>query len=319
MEQKINLEEFRKNDISCLMIIISYAKKKIGVPFTYNDYINTTFYLFIEQLKKLENSPFLPMAYNSTLLIIFTSFFAIAEQIISTIYLILYFYCKSDKIPTIEENCKNFRNDYKKTINKIFSEGNLNSTEFKKNKMFNMLDELANARNHILHGNIGEIKVEKTKLPKNPLTINVADIMEELNIIINLINHFRYIFPKLDLMPQILINYKNPKTFLYKYLDLYFYKVIVPYFEKILEKHNLVEERKYTQFLTQLPYIKENVIAKDITVFMKSESKFKKIKMNDEKTDFLNSYIYAIVDPKEVLALAKEQSFQIPCFIDRRK
>lgn len=319
MEQKVNLEEFRKNDIACLMVVISYTEKKIGIPFTYNDYINTTFYLFVEQLKKLENSPFLPVAYNSTLLIIFTSFFAIAEQIISTIYLLVYFYCKSDKIPTIDENRKNFRNNYDKTISKIFNEGNLDSTEFKRNKMFNMLSELEDARNYILHGNIGEIKIEKTKLPKNPLTINVADVMEELNIIINLINHFRYIFSGLDLMPDIIISYDQQNTCLCRRLDSYFYKVIVPFFEKILEKHNLVEDRKYIQFLTPLSCIKQNVIAKDITVMMKSKSNFKNLKMNNDKTNYLNSYIRAIVNPKEVLALAKEQAFQFPSFIDRRK
>ena len=121
----------------------------------------------------------------------------------ATLYEILFFYKQQSTIPSEQESLKLFRQDYDKTLQSIFKLIAPDARpEYYAAGLQNKIKELEDARNYILHGNIGRIKTEKTKLPQAPLTINFEDIMEELDIIINFINFFRYVIPHVFFRPK---------------------------------------------------------------------------------------------------------------------
>lgn len=227
-----------------MLFNIKYDTNHIALPFIYSDYFDTTTQSFLSYLKHLENMDNNPRCYIAELLQVFTNYFAAFEQFISTLYEILFFYKQQSTIPSEQESLKLFRQDYNKTLQSIFKLIDPDARpEYYRIGLQNKIKELEDARNYILHGNIGRIKTEKTKLPQAPLTINFEDIMEELDIIINFINFFRYVIPHCDLMPNIRIFADS--TVYYKRLDEYFYKYLHHYFIKILEKHNLSPTKEY--------------------------------------------------------------------------
>ena len=290
-----------------MVCFISYENNSIIIPFTYNDYFNTSIYNFLKELNKFENSKICPIAYNSSLLSIFTDLFSIIEQIITSIYTITYYSCVNSEILSDKESKKLFRRDYKTILSDLFKITKNSDYNFKQIKMFNKLAELEDIRNYILHGNIGSVKISKTKLPTFPLTINYEDIMEELDIIINLVNHFRYILPDMDFMPNIYINIDNYT--LCKKFDIYYYNVLVPYMNNILQKHQLTPSKKYKLELLSLPTITKT-ISKSIKIIMKSVSSIN-YNMNQITTNLYNQCINKIILNNEIALLKKNNAFQI--------
>lgn len=312
MNQGISLDLFRKNDLMYSMCQINYNKGCIRLPFVYNDYFDITTIEFMRQLNSFENTNSCPVAYNVFLLQIYTNYFACFEQFVSTLWEILYYYKVSPKLLDEKESLKYFRNEYNKTIDSIFKVIKTNKVVYNKTGLTNKIKELEDARNYILHGNIGRIKVKKTTITESPMTINHEDILEELNIIINFINCFRYIIPNIDLMPSVRIIIGE--AIFFKKIDEYFYKVLVPYFESLLEKHKLYKTRIYELTTKSLP-VESSSFAKKVEVFVKAipEKMFDNIKMNSEKTNLYISALHNIIEQDE--PMKKRGKFQLPAFM----
>lgn len=312
MNQGRSLDLFRKNDLAYSICQINYKKGCIRLPFVYNDYFDITTIEFMRQLNLFENTNSCPIAYNVLLLQIYTNYFACFEQFVSTLWEILYYYKVSPIFLEEKESLKYFRNEYNKTIDSIFKEITTNKVVYNKTGLTNKIKELEDARNYILHGNIGRIKTKKTSITEFPMTINYEDILEELNIIINFINCFRYIIPNIDLMPsvRIVIN----EAIFFKKIDKYFYKVVVPYFESLLEKHKLCKTRTYE--LTTKPMSKEHsTFTQKVEVFVKAipDEEFNNIEMNNEKTNLYVSALHNIIEQDEPMKMRGK--FQLPAFM----
>ena len=230
------LDIFRYNTLAITFCDIEYTNSKhirFALPFV--DYFDITTHKFIQELELFENTNNPPAAYNANLLQIYTNYYACLEQYINTLYMILHFYIESNNTKECDYK-KFFKLDCAQRINKIIKILGVNKVDFQKTGLVNKINELGLARNYILHGNFGYIEIYKTNIPKYPLTINYEDIMEEINIILEFMNYFRYIFPNIDIMPHIIIRIKN--AFFYKKFDEFFRQVILPYFLEMLAKHN---------------------------------------------------------------------------------
>lgn len=312
-QQQLTLDIFRQNDLAYTTCHINYEIGSVVLPFLYSDYFNKTTIDFISQLLELENSTICPVTYNVDILQVFTNYFACFEQFISALYAILYFYKVSNIIPDEKESIKLFRLDYKNTINKIFETISISKMEYNRTGLAKKIEELEDARNYILYGNIGKIKIRKTKLPQFPLTIHYEDIMEEIDIIVNFINYFRYIFPNIDLMPNIQI--MIGETIFFKQLDEYFYKVLCPYFVNILQKHNLSISKSFILETTSIQP-KLSQLAQNITIatrFKASEQVFDLIQMNKQKTNYYVQALHNIIAHDEPTKM--KGKFQLPKFM----
>lgn len=311
MSQQRTLNFFRKNDIGYTICQITYEKGCIITPFLYNDYFTTTTGLFLQELNSLENNTLCPKVYNAKLLTLFTNYFSLMEQFISTIHNILYYYSVSKVIPNEKEAKKLFRQDYMNTLNKIFSILKVDNISLKKTKIYNKIKEMEDIRNCILHGNIGSVKITHTNFPQMPLSINCEDIMEHLSILINLFNYFRYIIPNIDLMPSMVV--VIGEGIFFKKLDTYFNEILYPYFLGILNKHGLLPTKTYeinTEQLSPTRY----TIAKKVEVFHKclEEPQFK-FKMSKENTNLYSKNILNVYNDKEIKEA--QGKFQLPAFM----
>ena len=312
--RKLSLDIFRQNDLGYSLCHIYYKSGGICIPFVFNDYYNLTTANFVLSLKYLENIQGVPIAYNPELLQIFTSYFACFEQFVSTLYEILYFYKVSSTIPDEEVANKLFRQDYKIIIDKIFEIIETDKIEYNKTGLINKIAELERARNYILHGNIGKIKIKKTKIPDSPLTINYEDIMEELDILINFINFFRYTFPEIDLMPNIKIIIG--RAIFFKALDEYFYKVLIPYFNSILQKHDLIPTKSYSLATKPInPEVSSITTKIGVSIKAKPSDPFEQLHLNPSQTNFYVTSLKNIIDSSEVDRMNKEGKFQLPRFM----
>ena len=309
--QNKTLDFYRQNDLGYSFCIINYERGHVEIPFMYNDFCNMVTLRFLKELQKFENSNIEPVACNMTFLSIFTDYFALMEQFISTIYIILYYYITNPLKQNNTDVSKMFKEEYAKVLKKIFHIIKVNDMTFKRTQLYNKLAELEDARNYILHGNTGSIKISKTKLPKYPLTINLEDIMEELSIIVNLINYFRYMFPNIDLMPNVAIWINN--GLIYKKIDVYLYNVLSPLLNNILTKHSLCPTKNISLYTRSLPKINFG-IAKNILIYIKAvpESKFQD-KKSIKNTDIFSSLLPRIISHAEFRNI--EGKFQLPQFM----
>lgn len=310
--EKLTLDVFRQNDLGYSLCHINYDVGSVLLPFVYNDYFSETVSAFTGTLTRLENCEFCPTAYNVQNLQIFTNLFCCLEQFISLLYECLYFYKETKQIPKEKEAITLFRQDYNKTIDKIFEIIETPKIDYNRTALPNKIKELEDARNYIVHGNIGKIRVKKTRLTNNPLTINQEDIMEELDIIINFINYFRYILPNIDLMPNIPLFIGSAVH--NKKLDEYFYKVLCPYFYNILDKHNLQPKGMF-HLNTKSIKSETSIIAKRISISTKvqPDKTFDKIKMNSSKTNMYIINLRNIISDEEHESL--KDKIQLPKFM----
>lgn len=305
-----NLNFFRKNDLGYTICQIEYDKGYMILPFVYNDYLVFTTNLFLNEIYNLENSSLCPRVYNTTLSTIFTNYFSILEQFISKINVVTYHYYQTKILPDEKKAIKLFRQDYIKSLSDIFERINVDNIELKKAQFYNKIREAEDIRNSILHGNIGKVKIKHTQFPEIPLSINVEDILEIISILIDLFNHLRYIIPNLDLMPSVKIIID--KAVFFKKLDDYFFNILIPYFDKVLKKQNLIISKTYGISTNPLNPV-QSLIAKNVSILYKAVVRPEyEIKMNDAKTNLYNECVLKNYSPKEIWE--HQEMFQLPAF-----
>lgn len=311
MRNKLDLDYFRGNDLGVSICIIRHNENSLQLPFLFNDFFYKTTLEFIKELNTFENSSNVPTAFNISLLTIFATYFACLEQFISTVYTMLYYYKETSALLDEKSSLKIFRRDYNITINEIIKIGEIDKLDYQQTGLIKKIEELEDTRNYILHGNMGRIKTGKTNLPKYPLTINYEDVLEEIDIIINFINYFRFIFPDIDLMPSIYIHIGD--GMLSKKLDDCFYNVIVPYMKDILQKHNLRETKRYELATKSISPIKKS-LANKIDVYIKVEPDTQyKLELNNLETKYWFKNIKNIVSATEAKNI--QGNIQLPNFI----
>ena len=305
-----NLNFFRNNDLGYSICQIEYERGYIILPFLYNDYLVFTTNLFLNELQYLENSSNCPTVYNTSLSTIFTNYFSLLEQFISTINVVTYYYYQTKTIPDEKTSIKLFRQDYIKSLAEIFNRINIDNIELKKALFYNRIREAEDIRNGILHGNIGKVKIKHTQFPEFPLSINTEDILELVCIILDLFNYLRYVIPNLDLMPSVKIIID--KAVFFKKIDDYFFNILLPYFNKILEKQNLSISKTYKINTNSLKPIQSSIAKRASILYKAIEKPEYKIKMNGNKTYLYNECIMNNYSYEEILE--HQNMFQLPAF-----
>lgn len=307
----ISLDFFRQNDLSYMICQIKQADGCVYLPFIYNDFFFNYMVNFEKKFFEFENARNVPIAYDVNLLSIFTGFFMCFEQFVNTLYQILYFLKLNTEIPGEKEAIKLFRKDYKITISEILEILQVDSRELYKTGIINKIAELEDARNYILHGNIGRIKIKKTQLPAIALTINYEDILEELDIIINFINYFRFIIPNIDLMPSVYILVEE--AMFSKKLDVYFYDFLIVWVKAVLNKHNLKPTKAYKLLTKPLECLRET-FAEDVLINMKMKPEEQyDFNMNNCLTNLKAEAMSRLISEEEIAA--HKGLLQLPKFI----
>lgn len=104
---------------------------------------------------------------------------------------------------------------------------------------FQKLEEFKRYRNELFHdrSNDKPLDFRKTSFSGNPMYANQVDVMQASVIALETYQTFRYVIPRLDLMPQVMLT-KEDSGFFARVDDLY-KEVLRPYFEQALLKHSL--------------------------------------------------------------------------------
>ena len=300
----ISLEHFRKNLFTATMCTIKYNNSHaIQFPITYTDNFNITTTKFVSLLQQFENNSTTIPGFNAELLQVFTNYFACLEQFTNTLFVMLHFYLETDAIS--DKGYLDFfkTQDYKNRLSNVLKLITTNDIPFKKTGLFNKIEEIARCRNYSIHGNLGKLKqVEKTTLPSNPLTINYEDVMEELNLIINIVEYFRYVLPNTDLMPHYTIFIGS--AIFNKKLDELLYQVLIPYLNNILVKQGLVATRTYKKIeIEPLKPITSEIASKiELWIQIAPEPVYN-YKMNETKTNYWVKYLHNIIGDNEPIEM----------------
>ena len=107
---------------------------------------------------------------------------------------------------------------------------------------FQKLSEFKRYRNELFHDrtNLNPLTHHKTSFSGNPFLANQVDVMQAAVIATQTFISFRYIIPKIDLIPQVMVT-KN-ESFFYEKIDVLFNKFLAPYFQQSLAKHSLTSD-----------------------------------------------------------------------------
>lgn len=155
-----------------------------------------------------------------------------------------------------------------------------------------------------------KIKTKYTNLPTYPLSINIEDILEILNILLDLFNYFRFIIPNIDLMPSMKIVIQGAVFF--KKFDKYFFEILIPYYKQLLDKKQLTTVRNYEiKTVPVSPNLQMLALSVNILYKALEETQYK-IKMNAEQSDYYTLQILKVYSIEEI----KKHfgTFQLPAF-----
>ena len=102
----------------------------------------------------------------------------------------------------------------------------------------------------------------------------------------------------------------------FKPLDEYFYKVLIPYFNSILQKHNLIPTKSYSLATKPINTEVSRITAKiGVSIKAKPSDLFEQLHLNPSQTNFYVTSLTNIIDSSEVDRMNKEGKFQLPRFM----
>lgn len=200
---------------------------------TYLQFANLAFYYSAQQIEQLEFSTFQINQGNATQNSVALWFLSIEAYINS----ILRISCLVEGASF--DDLK--KRDFDSRIRSLFDILQVDKIPFYSGP-FQKLEEFKRYRNELFHDRTNDKPIEfyKTAFSGNPLFANQVDVMQAAVIAIQTFHSFRYVIPKLDLMPQIKIDKEN--SFFFRKLDFLFIEVLGPYFSKTLHKHSLTSD-----------------------------------------------------------------------------
>ncbi len=293
----IKLEDYRKSSLGKVYFQLSIETDvqksqgyKVFLPDTTDILPQIVINEVKQELKRLENQKAGVISVKTPLIVV--EIFSMLEKTISTIQQIIsisnYNY-KSSSIEEINNNIRKLTKNINKSkfnnkIKDIFKKTDNEIVDFHKTLEYQKLQELVEYRNNYLHGNLVPYDVKSFKhsnAVKQYYFSNFVDIIDALNTAVNIISIFRYIIPKIDLMPQIPV-YKNNFLF-HKPLDAYFEHVIYKAFCLTLKKLNLKTDYEFIdkpniKLKTFVPKNKLNIISIMKVKRFEHELKFPQIK-----------------------------------------
>ncbi|OLA73030.1 MAG: hypothetical protein BHW62_08035 [Acinetobacter sp. CAG:196_36_41] len=298
------IEEFRKNNLGDQVCRILYPDDRhIDLALFHVRYAWTIFEDVTLHLKTLEDSSLQTIPIDNHALGTFTTIFNLAEVFISTIQILLFYNRELYIGITYKDVKKSVEQKFDKKISEILQTSLISPREFYKTDEYKYLQELTTYRNNLMHGNLVKRKPTHINLSEIPFKMNISDIMEAFQIVINLMNKFRFLIQDIDLMPIIPI--MQDDVFYIEPLDVTYEKYLFPWYLAILDNYGLQTELKNIQTSQPLiPNYKTCNKAKAI-VITKLDKKYV-VNKNKNETNYSLNILEKICDK------TKETPFLFP-------
>ena len=297
------LENISKNDLGKCSLYMKNAVTEHFIPMNYHDYVNIAYNYILQDLIDFENLKSITLLGKNSVISSCFWFLSI-EAFVNSIL----------KVLCIDNNTK-FSIYKTKTLNsrikQINAFINFPHEEYCKCGLQAKLDEFENFRNEVFHDRSleNELKNSKTLLSKNPCLPNIISEVQAMCIAMEFFSFYRYVFDKIDLMPNILI--KKEETFFFEKLDTIYKSIFVPSLITILEKHHLETKLVFDIEFNNLSnsYKLNNYSINPIIKALPNENE--KIELSSEKTSFLRDSFGEYLNSK-ILA---EDKFGIPNYM----
>ncbi|MBD2519108.1 hypothetical protein H6G93_29945 [Nostoc sp. FACHB-973] len=299
----MKLEDLRKDNIGQTY---AWLPKKGNdessmILITYPYYSIKAFYFSCQNLEQLEQSKGIINQGNVSISAVGFWFLAI-EAFINTLLKIACFL-----------KTKDFNEFKGKAINgrlkAVFEILEIEKKIFYRSGIFPKLQEFETFRNEVFHDRFfnSEVQFHKTSFSSIPYLANQVDVVQASIIALEIFQAFRFIYPALDLMPDIFIQ-KNSSYGFIKYNVLH-NQVILPLFSEALRKHTL-----YTDLITEPIDIRlpeSSILQKgDVQIIMRAFQKEDIIhSANSTDTNIAASLFNKVSD---LIPINEQEEFQIP-------
>jgi hypothetical protein len=229
----MRLEQLRKNDIGTNTAWIPSLGSDAMTHLTYIQFSHLAFYYSAQQIEQLEMSTAQINQGNATQTTVGLWFMAIESYISSLL-----------RISCLVKHMA--FDDYKKKaldsrIKVLFDLLKIDKIPFYSGP-FQKLEEFKRYRNELFHDRTNDtaLAFDKTSFGGNPFFANQVDVMQAAVVAMQIFHSFRYVIPRLDLMPQVMVT--KGDSFFYEKADVLFSQVLSPYFQKSLSKHSLTSD-----------------------------------------------------------------------------
>ena len=242
------LENFRYNDIGgSFFELPSISAQKVFM--TYEKHSRSAFYFSLNDIEDLERATDTVHIGAQTHSAISFWFLALESYINSLV-----------KICCIKKN-KSFE-DFKKQdlhtrLGSLVSLFDLDKKEFNQKNIIAKVNEFASFRNDLFHDrHVGdELKFKHTCFSPIPIFSCQVDIMQAILIYLEVASRLRFAIEGLDTMPSVVL--KNKDVAVWEKLDVAYEKILQPWFEAVLKKHQLRTHLDFVFTNSQHLYSKE--------------------------------------------------------------
>jgi len=243
------LEDFRLNKYLVPYLALQKYGPDEAIEMSYNIYSIHAFYSTMEDIKDLENqASFVNNGRRSNVSI--SLWFLALESLVNCL-------CKA---VCLKEG-KDFAGELSgKSVGKrlgfLLDTFPVEGEKMRKSGLLSRINEFLQFRNEIFHDrNIGEsIIFHKTNFSPLPFFSNQVDVFQSLLIFLEVCCALRYVVMHLDLMPNISIG--KDRQLIFDKMDNTYLSFLKPYFEQVLNKHELTTglNLEIDHFFHPLPY-----------------------------------------------------------------
>jgi len=199
------------------------------LPFLFHDSANTAFYLTVDALKAMQDSPVIgPTQYGIPTV---NMWFLAVESVISTLY----------KIVFEDSQSKTPLKQTQKILDKV---GDIDSYisvgKAVASRMRNQLTEFATFRNTLFHDltHVKRPSYSHTVFAVRAEKMNQVDLMQAVIVAVNTFGYYRAAICSIDLMPKIFINAQ------FEAVDILAKEVLFPAFSEILVDRKMTTDLK---------------------------------------------------------------------------
>jgi hypothetical protein len=187
----------------------------------------------------------------------------------------------------------------------------MDKQDFYRSGILSKLEEFKTFRNEVFHDRFfdSEVKFYKTSFSPIPYLANQVDVVQSSIIALEIFQAFRFIYPGLDLMPDIFIQ-KNRSFGFIKY-DFLYKEVILPFFSEALSKHSLNTELDTKPIEISLP--ESSILRKgDINIIIRAFHKEDIVHSTNDIETNIGAGLFNKV--RALIPVKQEKNFQIPSY-----
>lgn len=301
----MKLEDLRKDSIGQIYAWVPKRGNDESSRFliTYPYYSIKAFYFSCQNLEQLEKSKGKINQGNISISAIGLWFLAI-EAFVNTLL----------KIACLFENkdFKEFRGkDIGGRLSLVFDLLAIEKQVFYSSGILPKLEEFKTFRNEVFHDrSFGpEIQFRKTSFSSIPYLANQVDVVQASIISLEIFQAFRFVYPGLDLMPDIFIE-KNSSFGFMKY-EFLFKEVISPLFTESLNKHNLHTDLVIKPSEISLP-VSQKFQKGDVHFMIKAFSQEEFFYLANDIETSIGFNLFNKV--RNLIVINEKENFQVPSY-----